>query len=373
MKILWFTWKDREHPLAGGAELLNEELAKRCVRDGHEVIFIVGGFQNGTAETIRDGLKIVRVGGRVSVYWKAYQYFKKHLQDWPDVVIDEVNTIPFFSSLYARKTKKHPRTLLFIHQLAREIWFYEMMFPLSLIGYMVEPMYLWILRKQNVITVSESTRRDLMKYGFQKERISIISEGSEIAPVEDLNTIQKTEQPTMLALGSIRAMKRTHHVVRAFEIAKQAMPELKLVIAGKAERRYGARVTKMMKDSIYAKDISYLGPVSKEKKVELMRTSHLICVASVKEGWGLIVTEAASQGTPAVVYDVDGLRDSVKDGVTGVVCKENTPNGMAEAVVGLLKDGGKRDSFARRGWEVSKEMGFERGYEEVKKTFRKII
>ena len=39
MKILWLTWKDRKNPLAGGAEVVNEELAKRLVKDGHEVIF----------------------------------------------------------------------------------------------------------------------------------------------------------------------------------------------------------------------------------------------------------------------------------------------------------------------------------------------
>ena len=58
MKILWLTWKDREHPLAGGAEVVNEELAKRLVADGHEVTFVVGGFQGGAASAKRDGIDI---------------------------------------------------------------------------------------------------------------------------------------------------------------------------------------------------------------------------------------------------------------------------------------------------------------------------
>ncbi len=47
MKILWLTWKDIKHPLAGGAEVVNEELAKRLAKDGHEVLFLVGGFEGG--------------------------------------------------------------------------------------------------------------------------------------------------------------------------------------------------------------------------------------------------------------------------------------------------------------------------------------
>ncbi|RKY81760.1 glycosyltransferase family 1 protein, partial [candidate division KSB1 bacterium] len=45
MNLLWLTWKDRKHPLAGGAELVNEKLAKRLVQDGHRVIFLVGGYK----------------------------------------------------------------------------------------------------------------------------------------------------------------------------------------------------------------------------------------------------------------------------------------------------------------------------------------
>jgi hypothetical protein len=98
MKIVWMTWKDREHPLAGGAEVINEALAERLVRDGHEVIFLVGGFVGGTGEAMRNGFRIVRLGGRLSVYWHAFCYYRRHLRAWADLVIDEVNTISFFAS-----------------------------------------------------------------------------------------------------------------------------------------------------------------------------------------------------------------------------------------------------------------------------------
>jgi hypothetical protein len=112
MNILWFTWKDLTHPLAGGAEVVNEELAKRLVEDGNEVIFIVGGYKGMKNESTKSGYRIIRLGNRLSVYWKAYRYYKKNFIGWADIVIDEVNTIPFFCKLYVKEPN-----IIFAHML----------------------------------------------------------------------------------------------------------------------------------------------------------------------------------------------------------------------------------------------------------------
>ncbi len=103
MKILWMAWKDIKNPYAGGAEVVNGQLAQRLVRDGHEVIFLVRGFADAPKEETRHGYRIIRVGDFHSVYWEAYRYYKKHLQGWADLVIEEVNTIPFFCNWYVRE------------------------------------------------------------------------------------------------------------------------------------------------------------------------------------------------------------------------------------------------------------------------------
>lgn len=333
MKILWFTWKDKAHPQAGGAETVNEELAARLVADGHEVIFLVGGFEGGAAEEIRRGFKIIRLGNRLSVYWQAYKYYRKNLVGWAGLVIDEVNTIPFFCKFYVKE-----KNILFVHQLCREIWFYQMFFPLSLIGYLLEPIYLWSLRDREAITVSQSTKNDLLRFGFKEKQINIISEGIELEPVKDLNLIKKYEAPTILSLGSIRAMKRTDQIISAFTLAKEKIPGLKLIVAGAPEGKYGEKVLKQIKENKYTDSIEYLGRVSNDKRLEIMQKSHLICVTSVKEGWGLIVTEAGSQGTPAIVYDVDGLRDACKNNSTGLLTKKNNPQELAQKIIQLLQD-----------------------------------
>ena len=359
MKILWLTWKDRKNPLAGGAEVVNEELAKRLVDNGNEVVFLVGGFKDCQKEEIVDGYKIIRLGSRWSVYYQAYKYYKNNLIGWSDLVIDEINTVPFFAKFYVNE-----RNILFVHQLCREIWFYQMFFPLNVIGYVLEPIYLWLLKDRKVITVSQSTKNDLMRFGFKKENINIISEGIEIEPVKDINGITKFEKPTILALGAIKAMKRTDHIIKAFEIVKNDINDLQLIIAGATEGQYGKKVLEMIKKSKYKDSIKYLGKVSKERKAELMQKSHLLCVTSVKEGWGLVVTEANSQGTPAIVYNVDGLRDTVKNNQTGLICDKNTPENLVEKITNIFKNHELYKALQKNGWDWSKELNFENSYKQ---------
>jgi glycosyltransferase involved in cell wall biosynthesis len=134
------------------------------------------------------------------------------------------------------------------------------------------------------------------------------------------------------------------------------------VIAGAIEGKYGQNVLSIIKQSKSKDSIEYLGKVSKDKKIELMQKSQLIAVTSVKEGWGLIITEANSQGTPAIVYNVDGLRDAVKAGQTGLVCQENYPKNLAKNIIELLANEEKYQHYRLNAWQWSKEINFNNSY-----------
>ncbi len=365
MNILWFTWKDNKHPLAGGAEVVNEELAKRLVKDGHNVKLIVGGFKDGKSQEVIDSYEVIRLGGRISVYYKTWRYYKKNLQGWADLVIDEVNTMPFFAKFYVKE-----KNILFVHMLCRKIWFYQLPFPLSLAGFVIEPLYLRLLNDRRVITVSESTKRDLRRNGFKPKNIQIISEGINISTVKDLKTIKKYKLPTVLSHGAIRPMKRTLDQVKAFEIAKKTIPNLMMKISGESTGKYGQKVLRYIAKSTYATDIEYFGKTTQAKKIELMQKSHFILVTSVKEGWGLIVTEANSQGTPAIVYETDGLRDSVRNNKTGYICENSNLQGLAAKIEIALTDPNKYKNLCKNAWRFSKTNTFENSYKEFKKVLK---
>jgi glycosyltransferase involved in cell wall biosynthesis len=368
MRVLFLAWKDINHPAAGGAELVLWELAKRLVGDSHEVTVLTCGYDGAADRENLDGIDVIRVGNnRYAHSFQALIYYIRHLRNKYDAVIETANTAPYFAVFFGRRSKRY----LLYHQLAREIWFYETKPPLSYVGYyLLEPVatFLLSLSGVSVITVSESTKKDLVRFGFRQDLIHIISEGIKLKPVADLKSIKKFDKPTLLSLGALRAMKRTADQVAAFEMAKASIPDLQLKIAGSSDDPYGKDVLQRIAASQYKEDIEYLGKVSESEKTNLMQRCHLILVTSIKEGWGLIVTEAASQGAPAVVYDVDGLRDSVRDGETGVV-NEVKPAALASSVTSTLQNTARYERIRKAAWEWSKEITFDRAYSD----FRKVV
>ncbi|MEI6228475.1 MAG: glycosyltransferase family 4 protein [Candidatus Saccharibacteria bacterium] len=361
MKILWLTWKDRSHPLAGGAESVSGEIMDRLVLDGHTVKVITARYTDSIPRENVNGVNIYRVGNRYSVYLKARQLYKAELSGWADLVIDEMNTIPFGSGFY-NKT----RNVLLCYQLAREIWFYQMPFPLSLVGYLIEPFMLRRLSKKYpvAITESKSTKNDLGKYGFNNTNIFRV--GMSLQPLTKLD--KKPKSNIVLSLGAIRPMKRTLDAIKAFEIARDSNDELNMVIAGDKSGKYAQKVIKYASKSRHANAINIAGRVSNTERLNLMRKADVILVASVKEGWGLIVTEANSQGTPAIVYDTDGLRDSVQNNVTGILVPSLNYRTMGNNINSLLADTKKYESFRLAAWEWSKEFTFENSYKDFLKA-----
>lgn len=371
MKILWFTWKDIKHPQAGGAEIVSNSMLSRLAKEGHEVTMLTARYEGSEPEGMLNDYKVIRVGGKFTVYWHVYRYYMKHFWGKHDLVIEEVNTIPFFTKYYTQSRKS--RSFLFFHQLAREVWFYQMFFPLSVVGYLIEPIYLRFINDMKVITISLSTKTDLVRYGFKRDNIALMRLGIEIEPLRELAP-KSLEAPTVLSLGAVRHMKRTLDIVRAFEVLKHGGKEvsdgMQLIIAGDMKGKYGRIVTNAINRSGYKESIQLLGRVSKDEKMRLMRESTLLAVTSLKEGWGLVVPEANSQGTPAVVYNVDGLRDSVQDGVTGLIAKTNTPQGLAASITELLSDKEGYDRVRKAGYEWSKTTTFDRQYEDFKKAIQ---
>jgi glycosyltransferase involved in cell wall biosynthesis len=361
VKILWLNWKDRGHPAAGGAEVVLWELSKRLVSEGHDVTLLTCGYAGAGAREVVDGVTIIRVGiNRYIHSFQALLHYIRRLRNRFDLVIEVVNTAPYFSVFFGKKSRR----MLFYHQLAREVWSHETKPPLSHFGrFIMEPLATRLLARANVstITISESTRQDLSRFGFRSDRTHIIPQGMQFEPVKSLNNIIKFSRPTMLSLGTVRAMKRTKDQLAAFELAKKHLPELQFKIAGLVNDKYGEEVLNAIKNSPFAEDIEYLGRISDEEKRHLMQQSHIIVVTSVKEGWGLIVSEAASQGAPAVVYDVDGLRDSVRHRETGLVTATN-PDALSKGVLALLSDSQTYKRLQRAAWEWSRELNFDNAY-----------
>ncbi|MEU8530523.1 MULTISPECIES: glycosyltransferase family 4 protein [Streptomyces] len=296
MRICLFNWKDLAHPAAGGAEVYTRELLTRWAAGGHEVTWFAGAADGAPAVEVRDGVTVHRRGSRLTVYKEARAWYAAQPAGRHDLLIDEVNTRPFGCARWARGTP----TVALVHQVAREIWSAEFPPPLSWAGrHLAEPYWLRSLRGTPVLTVSPSSRDSLREYGLRD--LHLVPEGITRRPRP---SVPREERPTVVFLGRLAPVKQVDHAITAFELLRRVLPAAQLWIVGDGPQRDRLERTA-------PPGVTFHGRVSTEERDALLARAHALVVTSIREGWGLVVDEAAAMGTPTVGYDRPGLRDSV--------------------------------------------------------------
>jgi glycosyltransferase involved in cell wall biosynthesis len=345
VRILILNWRCPRNPAAGGAEYLTHEIAKRLVAAGNEVEWFSAGFPGAEPEEDLNGVHLVRAGRQWTVHLHAFRRYFRRLSRRFDVVIDEVNTIPFFSPLWADVP-----VFMLIYQLAREVWWHESPFPINLLGFALEPLYLRFYRRVPVFTESKSTLLDLRRLGFAGS-ITVVPVGIDHAP----NLVRPmTDDPSFLYVGRLAPSKRVSDIIQAFDIFQRTSSGARLRLVGEGPPRHVRSLRRLVAGLGLEDSVNFCGRVSSSQKYQMMTEAYALIMASVREGWGLVVTEANSCGTPAIVYDVPGLRDSVQHGQTGLIVAPS-PKALAEGMQVLWNDRvlRQRMSTAAANWSAS--------------------
>jgi len=314
----------------GGAEVFTHEVAERWVKAGHSVTLFTSEFPNCKREEILDGIRVIRRGGKYSVYGEAKKYYKQFFsKENFDFVVDEVNTRPFFTPKFVNNGEK---IVCLIHQLAREYWFYETRFPISLLGYyFLEGRWLRNYVDVPTVTVSESTRKDLANLGFS--RVFVVPEGLNFEPLS--NVPKKEGFPVVVYVGRLRQAKRPDHAIKAFKLVRNRFPEAELWVIGDGD--FKGDLMRMAGGGV-----RFFSGFSNSERRDLIRRAWVLVNPSVREGFGLNVVEANALGVPCVAYDVAGLKDSLVDGKTGLLVKSGDIDALAEGIIGVLADGDLR-------------------------------
>jgi glycosyltransferase involved in cell wall biosynthesis len=321
VRILVLNWRDLTHPASGGAEVYTEQVLRRWVRDGHQVTLFAAAVAGRPADEVIDGYRVVRAGNRFTVYREARRWWDRHGRGRFDVVVDETNTVPFLAHEWV---DDGARTIALVHQTCEEIWHVNAPPLLAHLGrYRLEPDWLRRLGNAPILAVSASTRDALARFGARD--VTVVPEGYE--PPAVLPAVLKAEQPTAVFCGRMVSYKRPWDVLRAVELAREHIPGLRLRMIGG-----GPQLERLRACAPVGAD--FLGRVSEQVKLDEMARAHVHLATSVREGWGLVVTEAAAVGTPTIAYDVPGLRDSTR--AAGGVVVPPTPEALARWLRELL-------------------------------------
>ena len=344
--ILIFNWRCWKHPWAGGAEKYLYEISRRLVKKGHRVTWFVSSWEELAEKEVLDGIEIIRKGGRFSVYIHAFLTYIVELRRHDfDVVVDSINGVPFFTPLFVRKKK-----VAILHHLVKCIFFKELSWYFAIIGWISERFIPIVHRNTKFITVSESSKKEMEEFGLGD--VELIYNGVDMAMSENSD---KNLRPAIIFLGRLKEYKRIDHLIKAYKIVSESISEAELWIVGDGD--YRNELKKLAEEMKIKAD--FFGYVDEQTKAKLLSEAWVFVITSEKEGWGISVLEANACGTPAIAYDVPGLRDSIKDGETGLLTKSGDIKALSEAIINVLGDDELREKLSKNAFEYSKQFSWD--------------
>lgn len=336
-RIHLMSWRDLDDVEAGGSEVHASTVARLWAEAGIEVLVRTSYAQGHPPVVTRDGYQVVRKAGRYMVFPRAAvteaigRYGK-----W-DGLVEIWNGMPFLSPLWARG----PR-IVFLHHVHAQMWHMVLPPRLATIGDTVERRVAPLLyRRSRIVTLCESSKRELVdELGYRDDRVSVVPPG--VDPVFCPGDGEKAERPLVVAAGRLVPVKRYDLLIESLLEVKQRHPLLEAVIVGEGYERLALQ--QLIRDNEAESWLRLAGRVPIEELVELYRRAWVFTSASLREGWGMTITEAAACGTPAVVTDISGHADAVVDGTSGLLVEER--DGLVAGLDRLLTDGDLRHRLA---------------------------
>ncbi|MGV9772146.1 glycosyltransferase family 4 protein [Streptosporangium sp. NPDC003464] len=346
VRVAVLNFREPQQSVAGGAEEYAWRVSRHLLAQGASVHFATAREPGQARSERRDGVELRRMGNRYLVYLLVPLWLLLRRRRF-DVVIDSMNGVPFFSPLVVRR-----RTVVIclVHHV-HDRQFHAFLPPwLARIGCFVEgPVARLLYRRRTTVTVSESSREDLRTRLRWLAPIQVVPNGAPAARPAARHALPG--DPALIYLGRLVGHKRVERVVSLAAELGERRPGLHVHVVGRGPES-GALAARAAELEISDR-VHLHGFLSEPDKNAVLGSALLNVTASEFEGWGLTVIEAAASGVPTVAYDVAGLRDSVKDGVTGWLVRDG--EALADVVdraIGELADSVRRAEIQRacRAW-----------------------
>ncbi len=309
-RVHFLAWRDLADVEAGGSEIHAAMIAKLWAQAGIEVTMRTSWAQGAPNEAVRDGYRVVRRAGRYMVFPRAAAAEATGRHGACDAIVEIWNGVPFLTPAWTRR----PR-IVFLHHHHDKMWPLVLGPKLARLGAAVEtrvapPFY----RGTPIVTLSNSSKFELVRHlGFDDEQVKVVPPGVDPRFVPG----PKSATPLIVAVGRLMTSKRFELLIRFADRIKDHHPGLQLRIVGEGYEQDNLR---SLIRNLDAEDWAHLvGSVSDDELTELYQQAWIVASSSISEGWGMSLTEAAACGTPAVATDIAGHRDSVADGVSGLL------------------------------------------------------
>lgn len=356
MNILLVNWQDRENPQAGGAEIQLHELFGRVAGRGHHVALLCSGWTGCAPRVELDGIDVHRVGTRYTFPLVARSYYRRVLRaDNHDVLVEDINKVPLWTPRWGAR-----RVVALVPHLFGVTAFRELPAPLATLVWLAERPLAREYSGVDFEAVSESTADDLAARGVPRACIRVIYNGVDSSFYTPAPAT-RAPTPVFAYLGRLKRYKRVDIVIRAF--ARLTDRNAVLEIAGKGDHEPALR--RLAESLDLGERVTFLGFISEDEKLALLRRAWGLALASPKEGWGITNLEAAACGTPVVASNSPGIRESVRDGVTGLLVPHGDVAAMAAGMERLAGNINLVEQFGRYGRTFAETFTWDRAADDT--------
>lgn len=359
MKILILNYRDRRHPMAGGAENHLHRIFGGLATGGHQILLWVPSFPGALDREVLDGMQVIRSGNDLTFNLHVLFGLRKRILEFaPDLILEDINKLPFYTPLLTRIP-----VCVQLHHLWGLSIFREAFFPVALLVWLHERLIPLVYRRCSFAVVSSSTQQELLAMGISTRRIRVIHNGAELEWISQNSLPKKGDY--FLWLGRLRRYKGIYIAMRAFAVFARENPGTRLIFAGAGpeEKKMREQIRKLGLEE----RIEVLGSVSHEKKRELLQGALALIQSSYKEGWGLTVIEAGACGTIALASRVAGLKDSVVDGKTGFLFPVGNIQALAHLLVQVVQNDQMRTTMEVEAQKWARTFSWEKATQESSK------
>lgn len=312
-RIVMLSWRDTTNPEGGGAEIFLERMADGLVQQGAAVTLFSAAYPGAVRDETVRGIRFVRRGSAMSVYlWGLWMLLTRQLGKF-DLVVDVQNGLPFFSRLVTRRP-----VVVLVHHVHREQW--PVVYPgwQGRLGWWLESRAApKVYRHCRYITVSHATQHELIELGVAADRINVVHNGTDAA----VGTGDRTACPSICVVSRLVPHKRIEMAIDAVADLTSEMPDLRLTVAGTGWWEQELRDHAVSRG--VADRVDFPGWVDEQTKADIYAGAWVMALPSLKEGWGLVISEASAHGTPVVAFrSAGGTQESVADGVSGILVED---------------------------------------------------
>jgi glycosyltransferase involved in cell wall biosynthesis len=250
------------------------------------------------------------------------------------------------------------------------------------LGYAYARGALWVAahRSARVLTVSEASKRDILRYfRVPESKITVIPNAiderfSEQPPADEVMRVRERYQlndPFILYAGNIRPHKNLERLIEAFHTIRRGdLAHVKLLIIGDEISKYAALRRTVHRYKLH-KHVRFFGFVPDATLAILYRLARVFVFPSLYEGFGLPPLEAMASGTPVITSNVSSLPEVVGD--AAMLIDPYEPDAIAGAMRRVLSDDRLRDDMRERGLARARAFSWGHSIRRVREIYDEVL